>query len=359
MPAGVIGLDSNCIEARYMSADLEVSVVMPVRNGERWVLQAIESVLRQTLQAFELIIVDDGSNDETPKILEAARRRDRRIRIVQQQPKGLVPALNRGVALAKAPLLARLDADDIAAPERLAKQASCFNSDGQFVLIGSWATRIDSNGRDVGCMRPATEARQLADMLMRRNPFVHSSVMTRTSLLRDLGGYRAAFLGAEDYDLWLRISERGTVANLPDALVGYRIHAGSSSRALGLRQSFSARLARAAAAARRSQGIDPANQLSEPPDWWAPEAAASFYAEAAHICRFLDCANQPMPERCRSEEVRLLSARQLFELSHVEARFAYRSLLNFMVMREAPRWISPGQAAAMALKLLGRPFFRS
>lgn len=343
-----------------MSADPKISVIMPVRDGARWVGQAVESVLRQTLHAFELIVIDDGSSDATPEILQALGRRDDRIRIVQQKPEGLVHALNRGLERAKAPLLARLDADDLAAPDRFDRQASRFDSDMSLVLLGSWAAKIDDGGRAVGQLRPETDAHQLRDILMRRNPFIHSSTMTRTSLVRDLGGYRSAFLGAEDYDLWLRLSEHGTIAILPYALVRYRVHAASTSSSMSLRQSFSARLARAAAATRRLHGVDPADQLRGPPDWWQPEATASFYAEAAHICRFLDCANRPLIEACRTGEVRPLSAEQLFGLSHVEKRLAYRSLINFMTARKGVRLIPPSKTAAMAAALLlGRSFFRA
>src|ERR1700734_3315203 len=96
-----------------------VAVLMPVRNGARWLGDAIGSVLGQTLRDFELVVVDDGSTDETPRILDDFARRDGRVRIVRQDACGLVDALNRGLAEARAPLIARLDADDRALPERL------------------------------------------------------------------------------------------------------------------------------------------------------------------------------------------------------------------------------------------------
>lgn len=343
-----------------MSADPKVSVIMPVRDGARWVGEAAESMLCQTLKAFEFIIIDDGSSDETPEILQALSRRDSRIRVVQQKAEGLVDALNRGIKLAAAPLFARLDADDVAVPDRLLRQACCFDRERSLVLLGSWATKIDNGGRAVGQLRPETDAQRLPAVLLRRNPFIHSSTMMRTSLLRELGGYRSAFLGAEDYDLWLRLSERGTIANLPHPLVRYRVHAASTSSSISLRQSFSARLARAAAATRRLHGADPADRLGGPPDWWLPDATTGFFAEATHICRFLDCANRPVIETCRTGAVQPLSAEQLFGLSHVEARLAYRSLLNFVTTRKGARLIPSGKAVAMAaVLLLGRPFFRA
>ncbi|MEZ5786303.1 MAG: glycosyltransferase [Xanthobacteraceae bacterium] len=343
-----------------MSADPKVSVIMPVRDGARWVREAVESMLCQTLDALELIIIDDGSSDETPAILQALGRRDGRIRIVQQQAEGLVAALNRGLTLAQAPLLARLDADDFAAPDRLARQVSCFDSDKSLVLLGSWATKIDNGGRAVGLLRPETDAQRLPAILMRRNPFIHSSTMLRTSLLRDLGGYRSAFLGAEDYDLWLRLSECGTIANLPHALIRYRVHAASTSSSMSLRQSFSARLARAAAAGRRLNGVDPADELRGPPDWWSSEATAGFSAEASHICRFLDCASRPVIEARQAGDVRPLSADEVFGLSHAEKRVACRSMLNFMTTRKGVKLIPPSRTAAMAAALLlGRALFRA
>ncbi len=343
-----------------MRADPKVSVVMPVSNGEAWLAAAIESVLTQTLADFELIIVDDGSTDASPGIIAASSARDERIVTVRQPRQlGLVKALNAALAVVRAPLLARLDADDMALPERLSYQARCFDERPELVLLGSWAERIDDSGRRTGVVRPETDPARLAVILQKRNPLVHSSVMTRTALVKKLGGYREAFLGAEDLDLWLRLSEHGVVANLPQTLVRYRVHGNSVTRRLALRQCFSTRLACAAAAARAKLGTDPAEDLSSPPDWWAPQAMNEFYAEAATICRFLDMADPSVLAARGAGDVRLPSPQQLLEFAHVEKVLAQRSLLNLLITGNRPAALSIRRLiAALATLLFGRAMFQ-
>lgn len=333
---------------------------MPVKNGEAWLAAAIESVLAQTLADFELIVVDDGSTDASPDIIAALSGRDERIFTVRQPRQlGLVKALNAALAVVRAPLLARLDADDLALPERLWDQARCFDERSDLVLLGSWAERIDATGRRTGEVRPETDPARLAAILRKRNPLVHSSVMMRTATVKKLGGYREAFLGAEDFDLWLRLSEHGVVAILPQPLVRYRVHGNSVTRRLALRQCFSTRLASAAAAARARLGADPAERLSGPPDWWAPQAMNEFYAEAAAVCRFLDIADPSVLAARGAGDVRLPSAQQLLEFSHVEKVLARRSLVNLLTLRSRPAVLSPRRlVAALATLLFGRALFR-
>ncbi len=333
---------------------------MPVRNGEAWLGAAIESVLGQTLADFELIVVNDGSTDATPDIISALSGRDERIiTIGQPRQLGLVKALNAALAVARAPFVARLDADDMALPERLMCQTRCFDEQPDLVLLGSWAERIDDRGRRTGALRPETDPARLAVVLSTRNPLVHSSVMMRTALVKKLGGYREAFLGAEDFDLWLRLSEHGAVAILPQILVRYRVHGNSVTRRFALRQYFSTRLARAAAAARAELGTDPAKDLLSTPDWWAPQAMNEFYAEAAAVCRFLEMADATVMAARGTGDVRLPSAQQLLEFSHAEKALAERSLLNLMTARDRPAALSLHRlVAALATLLIGRAWVK-
>jgi len=149
-----------------------VSVVMPVYNGEKWLAYAIDSILHQSLADFELIAVDDGSTDGSRKLLDDAARRDSRIRTADQPHLGVAAALNRGIALARSQVIARMDADDLSHPDRLQKQLAFLDKHPRVAALGSWARVIDERGRGTGEMRPATEPHVLHDILEKKNPFI-------------------------------------------------------------------------------------------------------------------------------------------------------------------------------------------
>jgi glycosyltransferase involved in cell wall biosynthesis len=293
-----------------------ISVLMPVRNGARWLREAVDSVLDQELRDFELVIVDDGSDDDTVSLLERCGRGDDRVRVLRQPPQGIVAALNLGIAAARAPYLARLDADDVARRDRLAQQLAFIERHDRVDLVGSAAQVIDEGGAVIGRIAPPIDPGELARHLRRGNPIVHSSVMMRADAVRRSGGYRKAFGAAEDYDLWLRMAESGGIANLPERLVSLRRHDASVSRRNAVRQSFSVRLAQRSAAARRAGADDPAAALAEPPDWWATEAEAAFFGPEVGFYRFLDSDRSAAPQYVAAVE------RRLFDLNHVERKLA-------------------------------------
>jgi glycosyltransferase involved in cell wall biosynthesis len=329
----------------------QVSVVMPVRNGARWLGEAVESVIAQRLSGWEFIAIDDGSTDDTSRILSEYAKRDDRIRVIRQEALGLVAALNRGLAEARGPLLARLDADDRARPERMDRQMRHLNAHPDIGLLGSWAQEIDDSGKRRGQLRPATEHAELDRILMRANPFVHSSVMFRRELARRVGGFRAAFRAAEDYDLWLRLAEVAQLANLPENLTEYRRHGDNVTTRNAIRQAFSARLAQRAARARRETGNDPAGSLTEPPDWRSPAAGASFYADDAVLYRLLDLADpNPPPDVYAAADFAPLAAR-FSELNHAERALAARAMINHMTGADHAR---ARQTRGLFLRLLRR-----
>jgi glycosyltransferase involved in cell wall biosynthesis len=293
---------------------------MPVRNGTRWLREAVDSVRDQTFRDFELVIIDDGSDDGTVQLLERCARDDDRVRVLRQPPLGIVAALNLGITAARAPYLARLDADDVARSDRLASQLAFMERHDRVDLVGSAAQVIDEGGIVIGRVVPPTDPGKLARHLRRGNPFVHSSVMMRAESVRRLGGYRRAFGAAEDYDLWLRMAENGGIANLPEHLVALRRHDASISRRNAVRQSFSVRLAQRSAAARRSGADDPAAALAEPPDWWASEAETAFFAPDVGFYRFLDSDRTTASKHIAAME------RRLFDLNHVERKLAQARL---------------------------------
>ena len=208
-----------------------VTVLMPVFNGEAFVAEAIESILGQTWTDFELVIVDDGSTDSSPRILESFR--DPRIRVITSPAReGIAQALNRGLAATSASLVARQDADDISHPTRLERQLAFLEANPSVVLVGTQVRVIDARGRvsrPPGWRRPLTHA-GIRFQSMFDNPFIHGSVVFRRE---PVGFYDTAFRSAEDFDLWSRVAAHHRVANLPEELVDHRMHADSMAAAFG------------------------------------------------------------------------------------------------------------------------------
>jgi glycosyltransferase involved in cell wall biosynthesis len=206
-----------------------LSVVLAVRDGAEYVAEAIGSILAQSFRDFELIVVDDGSADATPAILRGID--DPRLRVVTQPARGLTLALNRGVAESRADLVARLDADDVALPDRFARQLAALDADPALGVLGTGAEEIDAAGRVVGTVVPPLDDAAIRRALIRANPFIHSSVVFRRAAFEAAGGYDPAFPVAQDYDLWMRMSEVTRMANLAAPLVRRRLTPAMVSRA--------------------------------------------------------------------------------------------------------------------------------
>jgi hypothetical protein len=207
-----------------------VSVVLPVRNGGADLQKSIDTVLAQTLADFELIVINDGSTDETAAVL--ARQRDRRLRVVHQDNAGLATSLNRAIALARGGYVARQDHDDWAKPTRLERQVAFLDANLDCALVGTRA-EIWVGDRPTGRFHdhPVDDAALRFELLF-DNPFVHSSIMMRKSALDEVGGYATDTTRQppEDYELWSRLMRRHRVANLPERLTVYREVPGSLCR---------------------------------------------------------------------------------------------------------------------------------
>ncbi|HEY3799280.1 MAG TPA: glycosyltransferase [Caulobacteraceae bacterium] len=311
---------------------------MPIYNGGVWLRDAVLSVLRQTLTSFELIAVDDGSSDSTPDVLRQLAVTDSRLRVVRQPHLGLVAALNRGLAEATAPLIARLDADDIAHDRRLERQVAFLADQPRVGVVGSWVTEIDMEGRPRGRREPPCTPQEIRQALRRTNPLVHSAIMARTALLRALGGYRNAFEAAEDYDMWLRVSDVADLANMPEALVDYRVHAGSVSQRKALRQCFSVRLAQRSAEARLAGRPDPAERLTMPPDWSHAVGENAFWVDDAALYRWLD-----------GGQLSIDPPRNFVGLTHAERRLAAHATWARM---RSPDRLEAADARTFVLELL-------
>jgi hypothetical protein len=211
-----------------------VSVVMPVRDGERHLEEAVESILCQTLADLELIVVDDGSRDRTPSILAGLARRDPRVRVhTLDQWSGMSVALNTGLGLARGAYLARMDADDVSEPERLAVQVAFLERHPQVGVCGSWVRVL---GTPAVWAYPVDDADVRAGLLF-GTPFAHPTVVMRRAFLAGGLRYDAELRQyAEDYDLWLRGAQlRFAYANVPKPLLRYRLHPGQQTAELARR----------------------------------------------------------------------------------------------------------------------------
>lgn len=204
----------------------KISVIMPVHDAGRFLEPALDSILRQSLSDFELICVDDGSTDGSVDVLERKAHGDARLVVLRQAHGGIVAALNAGIAVARAELIARMDSDDLAAPERLERQAAYLDRHQELALVGSAYQIIDEHDRPQAVVRPPVAPDAVRSALAKGNCLAHPTVMMRRAALEAVSGgkgpYRRVFRYAEDYDLWLRLSERAPLGNLPDVLLRYR-----------------------------------------------------------------------------------------------------------------------------------------
>jgi glycosyltransferase involved in cell wall biosynthesis len=262
-------------------ADL-ISVLMPVHNAEPYLAEAVESVLSQTHRHLELIAVDDGSADGSLGVLRRYAERDGRVRLVSRPNTGYSVALNEALGLAEGGLLARMDADDVAAPERLERQAAYLAAHPECVAVGCRVLLVDQAGEPLIEPTVETDHEGILRELFKGHGGVipHPGLMARASAVRALGGYRVEFEPAEDLDLYLRLADVGRLANLPEVLLKYRQHDRSVSYRRLEEQHRKATVAVAEALARRG---DPAGLDFALPGWVhpiAPERCKTWFWRA-------------------------------------------------------------------------------
>lgn len=227
-----------------------VSVLMSVRNGAGHVEGAVESVLAQTFEDFELVVIDDGSTDDTFERLSGFA--DRRVRIVRNDVNlGLTRSLTLGLGLIQAELVARQDADDRSYAQRLERQVALLDERPEIAWCGTWARIVDGEGRILVRAHVATEPEEIVRLLPEHNQFVHGSVLFRRDAVASAGGYRDVFRFAQDYDLSLRLAEREGLANVPEELYELTSHRDRLSLERLEEQQWYAELARRLAAERR------------------------------------------------------------------------------------------------------------
>lgn len=202
-----------------------ISVLMPVYNAEHYIAEAVESILKQTFTDFEFIIINDGSTDRSLEILQRYAEQDSRIRLISRENRGLVKTLNEGLTLAKAPLIARMDADDVAYPNRFAVQKDFLDKNPDCVCVGGKFGLIDEKGRFLISLDPKFGHDQIElSALQGDTPICHPTALIRKVSLEAVGNYHEDDYPAEDLALFLNLCELGTLDNVSEIILNYRLH---------------------------------------------------------------------------------------------------------------------------------------
>jgi glycosyltransferase involved in cell wall biosynthesis len=202
-------------------ADPKVTVFMAVYNREKSVGASIDSVLAQTFADFELLVIDDGSSDQSVRVVE--ERRDPRIRLVRhERNQGIPKTRNHGLSLARGEYLAILDSDDVAFPRRLERQVAYLDAHPQIAAVGGFAKRVRPDGRPTSPALRPTRPRDIRARILFASCFKNPTMMARTAAMREIG-YREQFVICQDIDMWGRMSAKYALANLPVYLIEYRL----------------------------------------------------------------------------------------------------------------------------------------
>lgn len=285
-----------------------VSVVINAYKVEAYLAECLDSVLAQTFGDYEVIVVDDGSPDATARIADDYARRDGRFRVLRNERNMGIPAtINRALAASRGELIAKLDADDVALPERFERQVAFMRAKPAVVMVGCWWERIDDEGRSLGAQRPWPSNERLARQMLKRCVLNHTGVMMRGDVVRRLG-YREFFRYAHDYDLFLRLIDEGEIAVLPEVLVKQRLNFGGVTVQRVAEQAQEARYARRFARQRRRRGSDDYERVAADPKAIrrvvSTRASVGFY----HFRRGLLCVTMQDMAGARREFWRVLVA---------------------------------------------------
>jgi glycosyltransferase involved in cell wall biosynthesis len=321
-----------------------VSVILPVYNGGPYLQSAVSSILSQSHKYFELIIIDDGSTDDSAHVL--CTFKDERIRLFRQANQGLASTLNRGISVARGSYIARQDQDDISMPDRLSKQVAYMQAHPECALLGTWAQIMEINRLSDRFHRHPTDPGELRYELLFNNPFVHSSVMLRKTVMEQLGGYCTdpERQPPEDYELWSRIARVAEISNLPENLLIYREIPTSMSRT-GI-SPFQRRLVRLCA-----ENIAHATGTKDDdPDVQAIAALTHGSAELLHkkpdFQRMHQILEKAIERNTGAERQALLKREAYARVSNLRASWiAYRSPLALTLQRQ-------GKLRSLAKRLL-------
>lgn len=242
-----------------------ISVLIPVYNSERYLSEALQSVLAEHDSDMEVVIVDDGSTDRTLEILQQFASSDERIQLISRPNTGIVGALNDGLAACTGTYIARMDADDIVYPGRFNAQQAYLDEYPECVGVGSWVQYIDPDGEPIWTWRMTSDPGAIKDHLLNGTiaGLVHPAMMLRREAVMAVGAYRFECQYVEDYDLFLRLLDYGTFTIIEKSLLGYRQHLGSinATKDLNTRMAITNRLL---ADARTRAGLAPKEIAAKP-----------------------------------------------------------------------------------------------
>ncbi len=341
-----------------------VSVVMVTRNVERFLAEAIESILSQTFKDFEFIILDFGSTDSSKAIAASYAAKDSRIKLQEIPSCGLTEARNASCRSAQGRYIAVMDADDVSLPNRLASQVAFMEEHPQVGLLGALADCTNTDGKSLRFrvhLNPPTEDEKIKLALRKQSPFCQPTIMLRREAFEAVGGYRPVLAQAEDYDLFVRIAERFRCAGLDQVVLNYRIHPQQLSMHKQRQQSLCMLAAQASAEARRNGKPDPLDSVGEITPKVVEDLGFSLAVQQSALAkqweiwiRFLYMAG---------EEHAALSA--ALEVLHSDLRYVERRRISDLHLTVA--WLywrekrlsrsvmSAGRAFAVRPQVAGRP----
>ena len=347
------------------SSDLpSISVLMPVHNAGPFLQPSIQSILQQSFTDLELVIVNDGSSDGSDLVIEQLVGKDSRAVVIHQAQQGIVAALNKAVQVARAPFLARMDADDVALPGRLAAQHAALKSNRELAVIGGHVEIIDSAGRYLYSSFAPMGPREIAKAVRTYCPLTHSAVMMRRAALDNIGGYRSHYESAEDYDLWLRLLDAGyRIDNLNRMVLQYRIHGAGISQRRRAQQAVRTIMARIARGQRLCgvpelappPGVEDANWLRTLPMSLRPCEHELLEAELGMPCdvatedllRLMqELSSIALPIKCRAGTARLLAQAGIVMLRRGHGAYGIYGLMH--ALRRDPLVVPRQLGAAWA-----------
>jgi len=208
----------------------KISVVMPAYNAEKYIAEAIESILNQTFRDFEFIIIDDASTDNTGKIIAEYAKKDNRIKVFTNEKNLYISkTLNLGLSCAQSEIIARMDADDISLPERLEKQYKKITENNDIAVVGTYIRVINEKGDFLYIRKYPLEDKKLKRNMFKYSPFAHPVVMYRKKVVIEFRGYLPVYSPSEDLNLWFRVGTKYKFATVPEVLFEYRFFSDSHS----------------------------------------------------------------------------------------------------------------------------------